>query len=84
MSSIEFETIMNRLDAITVPQLPELMTPKEVASYLKVHYKTVENLMDEPDFIPVIKVGRQNRFKVTDVIRYIENNPSRLNKKIQQ
>jgi excisionase family DNA binding protein len=72
MNTAEFNAIMTKLDKLTSQELPELMTPVEVAKYMKVHVNTVINKMGESDFAPVIKIGRQNRFRRRDILAYVE------------
>ncbi len=53
-----------------------LMDTEEVARFLKVHVKTVMNLVERGD-LRASKVGRHWRFRKSDVDEYFE---SRLNK----
>jgi len=53
-----------------------LMDTEEVARYLKVHVKTVMNLVERGD-LRASKIGRHWRFRKSDVDEYFE---SRLNK----
>ncbi len=50
--------------------LRSLMTKKEVAAYLKVTTKTVENLVNRKELFPIM-VGSCPRFKLDEIERYL-------------
>ena len=49
----------------------KIMTINEVAEYLKISRGTVYNLMEKGD-LPFFKVSNLTRFKMSDVIQYVE------------
>lgn len=53
-----------------------LMDTEEVARYLKVHVKTVTNLIERGELL-ASKVGRHWRFRKSDVDAYLERRLSR-------
>ncbi len=56
----------------------QLMDTEQVAAYLKVHVKTVTNMVDRGE-LKAYKVGRHWRYRKSDVDAYLEarqNTPS--------
>ncbi len=51
--------------------LPELLTPEECASYLRVHPKTLGALIRRHG-LPCSLVGRRRRFRRSEVDRWLE------------
>lgn len=50
--------------------MEELLTVKEMAVFLKVSERTVYNLVEKG--MPMLKIGHQNRFKASDVMKWNE------------
>lgn len=51
-------------------KMEELLTVKEMAVFLKVSERTVYNLVEKG--MPMLKIGHQNRFKASDVMKWNE------------
>lgn len=51
----------------------ELMTRKEVASYLKVSLRTVDNIIHKKDFLGKVYIGRRVMIDKAILNEYIEN-----------
>lgn len=51
----------------------ELMTRKEVASYLKVSLRTVDNIIHKKDFLGKVYIGRRVMVDKAILNEYIEN-----------
>ncbi len=49
-----------------------LLTPTEVAEYLRINYYKVMDLIAVGD-LPAFKVGRQYRIKFSDLNKYLED-----------
>lgn len=77
MTTTQFNMVMARLDKIekqiSGETLPELLDTMQTAKFLGVSKRTLETRMKEPNFPTVIKVGRFNKFKKTDLINYVNN-----------
>jgi len=58
-----------------VQHKPSLLTPQEVARYLRVNKYTVYRLVSEKK-LPAIKVGNQLRFKQSNLDRWLTQNTS--------
>ena len=52
--------------------LPELLTVRELASYLGVPVSTIHFWRGRKQGPPALKVGRRLMFRVTDVARWLE------------
>lgn len=72
MNSYEYELIIDKLERIENQRVPQLMTMQETADCLSISLRTLSSLILEDDFAPLIKIGRQNRFKASDIANYIE------------
>ena len=55
------------------PKMPEVLTIREVAKYLRIKERTVYNLAQKGE-IPAFKVGRQWRFLRNNLLAFIGRN----------
>jgi excisionase family DNA binding protein len=53
--------------------MSKLLTIKEVAEILDVHPATIARWRDEENPVPYIKVGRQYRFEIENVMAWLKN-----------
>ena len=53
-------------------QLPIMMTPQEVAAFLRVSKNTAYSFINS-GLIPIVRVGRQIRIHRDDVIQYVSS-----------
>jgi len=58
---------------INLEDLPELMTPKEVAKVLRVHVTTVYNLIRQGNLL-ASRIGKGYRINKSDLLLYIRDN----------
>ena len=49
-----------------------LLTPEDVAARLQISKRQINNLVNDGDFPPPMKVGRLNRWRELDVDNYVE------------
>lgn len=56
----------------TLPSLEPLLTPKEAAAILRIHFKTV-NRGAAKGLVPGIKLGKHWRYRASDLHRWLED-----------
>jgi len=61
-------------DPINIPSLPQLLTQKETAKYLKRSVKSLERDRFVGGGIPFVRVGRLIRYRSSDVLKYLDEN----------
>jgi excisionase family DNA binding protein len=64
-------------EAASETQLPELLSPSEVAAYLGIPVSTVHYWRGKGQGPPALKVGKRLRFRATDVVRWLEERPDK-------
>ncbi len=64
-------------EKVLTRSLPMLMTPDETADYLSLDVNTLKLWRHERKEIDFVKVGGAVRYKVADVLSYIEHNTVR-------
>ena len=57
----------------TAPLGAPMMTAEEVTRYLRISYTKLKNLINDGE-IPAIQVGKEIRFRQTDIETWVNNN----------
>lgn len=57
-------------------QMPEIVTSEELAAYLKVSKKTIQNMVSREELLEGIYIGR-DRYNMTKLKQYLEDPPYR-------
>lgn len=69
---LKIDEIEGLISANKKQEIPALLTMQQTADMLNISMRTLSELIKDNDFPNVIKIGRQNRFKISDITDYIE------------